>query len=746
MSRILRLLALLLMGAGTAAHAQTPLVNVCALPDDPEPGRISRTSVGNYAVYAANANNTLRFLLDGTSFDLQGLARGGDLGTILSAAQRSQIIGLFYTFERVSAGSGNDDPTYPVWYFIPPIEGNLSSGGVNVLPIFKTTYVGQFGSGNGSRPAVEVGSLTVQAPVANDNTRLNARVEIGSRSANYCLILDGAPANTAAAPGSALQGIWSAANGNAFPDGSVVVTRRDGLRANFTFYDQRGSTPGEPVWGFSDINALATTFPLDVTGQITMLRDGEVWDCKNRPSCSAEAPHTVIGSASPLRLGTASNGGTPETLNFGRLRPAIPQQAAPYPGATLSWNSGAEQPLYLSDCVVRIDATPAGLTPGSGSNQGACPQSLPFEAQYYECNTSNGQSGCTVRLRWRITDAFPQARVVAIDLAAPNSIAATVASGTMYSTGTDFTVPAGKTYRFDVLSGTGNAPVIGRTQEIKAFGSSTISATGCTVAVGNSTCAASVTWATSASATGYVFRVAQPSGTPVQVGSGTTGSNSNDQVGVGSYRYELYSTASPIAANRLAQSNVISVTGAPTSSISAAPAECPIIAPATTCTATASWNTNQVSTAYVFVVGINPVVPGQLVGSGSTNGSLPRALAAGRHKFELRSSNAASGANLLATSNEVNVSVGSLGEPATPPTPVMPTLPPVDTESSKVGFTGGTFRVDEAGNATYNIPIEVAPGRGGLQPQLALAYSSGSGDGIAGWGATIEGKIGRAHV
>ncbi|WP_420933671.1 SpvB/TcaC N-terminal domain-containing protein [Alteromonas sp. A081] len=41
-----------------------------------------------------------------------------------------------------------------------------------------------------------------------------------------------------------------------------------------------------------------------------------------------------------------------------------------------------------------------------------------------------------------------------------------------------------------------------------------------------------------------------------------------------------------------------------------------------------------------------------------------------------------------------------------------------------VGLTPGEFRVDESGSATYTIPISAPQGRAGVQPHMALTYSS----------------------
>src|SRR6266571_1112918 len=55
-----------------------------------------------------------------------------------------------------------------------------------------------------------------------------------------------------------------------------------------------------------------------------------------------------------------------------------------------------------------------------------------------------------------------------------------------------------------------------------------------------------------------------------------------------------------------------------------------------------------------------------------------------------------------------------------------------------VGTIPGTPST-EGGAATYRVPIEVPPGRGGMQPDVALTYSSRSGNGIAGVGWSVSG-------
>jgi RHS repeat-associated protein len=64
-----------------------------------------------------------------------------------------------------------------------------------------------------------------------------------------------------------------------------------------------------------------------------------------------------------------------------------------------------------------------------------------------------------------------------------------------------------------------------------------------------------------------------------------------------------------------------------------------------------------------------------------------------------------------------------------------PAPPPV----AGLGATAGEFSVSDRGSATYTIPIVVPPGRAGIEPSLALRYSSSTGNGALGAGFSVDG-------
>ena len=56
-----------------------------------------------------------------------------------------------------------------------------------------------------------------------------------------------------------------------------------------------------------------------------------------------------------------------------------------------------------------------------------------------------------------------------------------------------------------------------------------------------------------------------------------------------------------------------------------------------------------------------------------------------------------------------------------------------------VGAIGGTVNISALGGAVYSIPIEVLPGKDGMQPSLSVTYNSQAGNGLLGYGWNLSG-------
>ncbi|GGG56099.1 hypothetical protein GCM10011403_11560 [Pseudohongiella nitratireducens] len=70
----------------------------------------------------------------------------------------------------------------------------------------------------------------------------------------------------------------------------------------------------------------------------------------------------------------------------------------------------------------------------------------------------------------------------------------------------------------------------------------------------------------------------------------------------------------------------------------------------------------------------------------------------------------------------------------TPVSPSQVSVPPTNVASDLVGATTGSHTVDQSGAFQYRVPLLTLPGVAGLQPDLALTYNSGAGNGSFGIG------------
>jgi hypothetical protein len=110
---------------------------------------------------------------------------------------------------------------------------------------------------------------------------------------------------------------------------------------------------------------------------------------------------------------------------------------------------------------------------------------------------------------------------------------------------------------------------------------------------------------------------------------------------------------------------------------------------------------------------------------------------AGGHSYEYRvaACNTAGCSEPVSSDSSVYINF----QPESAPSPLVAALPAANNSSDEVGATAGSFRVDESGGATYNIPIVTAPASGGVAPQLSLNYSSQGGNGTLGLGWSVSG-------
>ena len=69
----------------------------------------------------------------------------------------------------------------------------------------------------------------------------------------------------------------------------------------------------------------------------------------------------------------------------------------------------------------------------------------------------------------------------------------------------------------------------------------------------------------------------------------------------------------------------------------------------------------------------------------------------------------------------------------------LPSGDPPPQETAPAGTIPGSFEIGQAGQATYTMPLDLPPGRHGMQPSLSIHYDSLGGDGMLGMGFSLTG-------
>ena len=116
----------------------------------------------------------------------------------------------------------------------------------------------------------------------------------------------------------------------------------------------------------------------------------------------------------------------------------------------------------------------------------------------------------------------------------------------------------------------------------------------------------------------------------------------------------------------------------------------------------------------------------------------------GIFRYEVKACNA-NGCSGYGQSANVTVGAIALDEwsTLTPNLPVAPVqdvpVPAFADGNLEVGSASGSFRVDESGQTSYQMPIATAPATGGMAPEMSISYNSGSQDGYLGVGFQISG-------
>ncbi len=180
---------------------------------------------------------------------------------------------------------------------------------------------------------------------------------------------------------------------------------------------------------------------------------------------------------------------------------------------------------------------------------------------------------------------------------------------------------------------------------------------------------------------------------------------------------------------------VVTGSGAPTISVNLNPiVGAPFTAPATiNLSAGASVSTGSIQRVEFYrgttIIGTDNQAPYTAMDSG---------VAAGNYSYTAKAFDNANPQNFAVSAPPVAVLVGE-GAPDRLDDPAYSTLLPYQPQpQSTYAGTGSGSGGTSGGQASYSIPVQIAPGRHGMQPSVSLNYSSSAGNGIAGMGWNLS--------
>jgi hypothetical protein len=113
----------------------------------------------------------------------------------------------------------------------------------------------------------------------------------------------------------------------------------------------------------------------------------------------------------------------------------------------------------------------------------------------------------------------------------------------------------------------------------------------------------------------------------------------------------------------------------------------------------------------------------------------------GAYGYRVQACNTA-GCSSYTAAKIVNVTASTNGTVATPQTPVLADASQFNIDTQAIDqtlSTDGEFNVGKSGQASYTIQILTAPAGGNLVPEVSLGYSSGGGNGLVGYGWSLNG-------